>query len=648
MRKRLILALICAMVLSIALPGNIAFAEAKSAAWKGAYQDLIKRELTASRKSQEPDALLYVYTLYDIDKDGIPELFLRFGESTVFQRMKVFSSDQKGKTALLKEYGCGGDYLAAYPDANGILRCHARMNSQSVMHWEKRGNVIKETGPIFREDVSAAQYTEIGEIVAGSVELAEFQADDPHPLLRYEDWSNALSAIPSSGGGKRAADQRFPNNDRAFFTKVINGEISVIPGMVSKTSCYDYWSEPEHTKTSFSAFFQFMAQELDRDYEPEENTAFHIFYSDLDGDGQLEAICSLIPGEMDNTLVRFSIILSEQAGTVYAYGRMSEPVTGVDSAGILYSYFEEPIIGLPAYPERACKLYFDEENAFLVYVPLMNYDGKRGTFDPNASVMSSAAPRQAEGASAERTSPCVPLACGAFHTIGLKADGTVVAVGSNSAKQSKVSGWTDIIALAASGSYVNGQKADYSVGLCSDGTVVATGVNTKGQCDVSDWEDIIAIAAGGEHTVGLKSDGTVVATGSNKHGQCNVSGWKDIVAVAAGEGYCPFTLGLKANGHVVATGNNKFGACDVQGWKGIVAIAAGGDHAVGLKSDGTVVATGWNDEGQCRVSKWKDIVAIAAGAVHTVGLKSDGTVVATGLNNCGQCRVTKWRDISRP
>ncbi len=228
----------------------------------------------------------------------------------------------------------------------------------------------------------------------------------------------------------------------------------------------------------------------------------------------------------------------------------------------------------------------------------------------------------------------VAVASGEEHTIGLKSDGTVVAVGDNYAGQCDVTGWTDIVAVSA-GDW-------HTVGLKSDGTVVATEVTdnylNSGQCDVSDWTDIVAVAAGYFHTVGLKSDGTVVTTGLND----GSSGWTDIVTIAAGNGH---TVGLKSDGTVMAVGNIGSGECDVTGWTDIVAVAAGRFHIVGLKSDGTVVATGDNYYGQCDVSRWTDIVAIAAGDNHTVGLKSDGTVVATGNNGSGRCDVSDWTDI---
>ena len=182
----------------------------------------------------------------------------------------------------------------------------------------------------------------------------------------------------------------------------------------------------------------------------------------------------------------------------------------------------------------------------------------------------------------------------------------------------------------------------HTVGLKADGTVVAAGWNSSGQCYVSDWTDIVSIAAGDEHTVGLKADGTVVAAGSNWNGQCKVRDWTDIVSIAAGDDH---TVGLKADGTVVAAGSSVYGECDVSDWTDIVSIAAGSSHTVGLKADGTVGAVGNNDYRKCNVSDWTDIVSIAAGDSHTVGLKADGTVVATGKNDHGQCKVSDWTDI---
>lgn len=269
--------------------------------------------------------------------------------------------------------------------------------------------------------------------------------------------------------------------------------------------------------------------------------------------------------------------------------------------------------------------------------------------------------------------PKTTIETGLAHTIAIKSDGTVVAVGLNNDGRCNTSGWTDIISVSAGGSH--------SVGLKSDGTVVAAGYNGSDQCEVSGWTDIIAISAGDRHTVGLKSDGTVVAVGYNADGRCNVFTWTNIIAISArdrytvglksdgtvvtvgsGSNYDGMTdwtdiiaisagnsiVGLKSDRTVVASGYNYYGQNNVSNWTDIIAVSAGYWHTVGLRSNGIVVATGYNEDGRCNVSDWTDIVAIAAGYYHTVGLKSDGTVIAVGDNSHGQCDISSWQDIMMP
>jgi hypothetical protein len=96
--------------------------------------------------------------------------------------------------------------------------------------------------------------------------------------------------------------------------------------------------------------------------------------------------------------------------------------------------------------------------------------------------------------------------------VGLKSNGTVVAVGDNADIALPVGGWTDVTQVAAG--------CEHTVGVKDDGTVVAVGWNDYGQCDVGSWTGIVQVAAGWYHTVGLESDGTVVTVGDNDYGQC--------------------------------------------------------------------------------------------------------------------------------
>ena len=259
------------------------------------------------------------------------------------------------------------------------------------------------------------------------------------------------------------------------------------------------------------------------------------------------------------------------------------------------------------------------------------------------------------------------LAAGTWHTVGVKADGTVVATGSNGHGECNVDSWRNIVAVAAG--------IGFTVGLREDGTVVATGSNDEGQCNVNSWRDIVDICAQGCWTLGLKKDGTVVVAGGKENfGPGDVTIFKDIVAISTGT---HDTVGIKSDGTVVnkreyrkaelkewkdivavACGDLKLGLkydgtiCTnsrpfhrIQGptdWSDVIAIAAEDGFYMGLKADGTIVAHGhasYIDE----VQKWTNIVAFAPGSYHTVGLKANGTVVAAGDDTHEFCNVNHWR-----
>jgi alpha-tubulin suppressor-like RCC1 family protein len=82
----------------------------------------------------------------------------------------------------------------------------------------------------------------------------------------------------------------------------------------------------------------------------------------------------------------------------------------------------------------------------------------------------------------------------------------------------------------------------HTVGLKSNGAVVAVGLSISGQCDVDDWRDITQIAAGSGHTVALKADGTVVTTNSDSASE--LAKWNLLIAVPPMN--CPLIGGIIA------------------------------------------------------------------------------------------------------
>jgi hypothetical protein len=132
----------------------------------------------------------------------------------------------------------------------------------------------------------------------------------------------------------------------------------------------------------------------------------------------------------------------------------------------------------------------------------------------------------------------------------------------------------------------------HSLGLKADGFIIAWGENGSGQCDVpAPNADFSAIAAGATHSLGLQEDGTIVAWGDNAYGQCAVPA-PNAGFVALSAGYHN-SAGLKADGSIVAWGANYNQQLDVPAPNAdFIAIGAGSDHSLAVRADGSLAVWG--------------------------------------------------------
>jgi hypothetical protein len=224
------------------------------------------------------------------------------------------------------------------------------------------------------------------------------------------------------------------------------------------------------------------------------------------------------------------------------------------------------------------------------------------------------------------------IAAGDTHALALRADGTVVAWGSNTNGQSTVpSGLNEVVSIAAGGNISGVVRSDGTVQLWGDATGNAT-TPPPGLTGVRQ----LAIGGGNAsriyHALALKSDGTVVGWGDNTRGQATPpANLTNVVAIAASD---RLSVALQADGTVVRWGTTFAGALPFPtGLNGIRAIASSGGagHALALRTDGTVVGWGSNSSGQATPPAGLDqVVGIATGVTHSLALKTDGTVVAWG------------------
>ena len=215
---------------------------------------------------------------------------------------------------------------------------------------------------------------------------------------------------------------------------------------------------------------------------------------------------------------------------------------------------------------------------------------------------------------------------------------------------SRVAGWgvgvgtmpaglTNVIDVSA-GCAAN---VSHSLGLRADGSVVAWGANFYGQTNVpADVSDAVAVAAGGHHSLALLRDGSVRAWGNNGLGQTNLpAGLENVADVKAG---CWHSIALKADGTVMTWGylySNPANASNAvpSGLSNVTAIAAGALHCMALKSDGTVTAWGFSPPIFAPFLPTNvppglsNVIAISAGQEHSQALLRDGRIVVWGNSN---------------
>jgi len=231
------------------------------------------------------------------------------------------------------------------------------------------------------------------------------------------------------------------------------------------------------------------------------------------------------------------------------------------------------------------------------------------------------------------------VSAGSYHTMYVKTDGTLWAMGSN----------------------------DY--GQLGDGTT--TPRSTPAQVTTG----VASVAIGWNTTMYVKSDGSLWGMGYNRYGQLgNADTVTRYMPIQVASGVANVSIGtmhtlyVKTDGTLWSMGRNIYGelgdgtainrSSPIQVATGVVSASAGDEHTMFIKADGTLWATGRNNYGQfgdgttanqrSAVQVATGVASVSAGAGHTMYVKTDGTLWAMGLNDSGQLGDSTLTNRSRP
>ena len=195
---------------------------------------------------------------------------------------------------------------------------------------------------------------------------------------------------------------------------------------------------------------------------------------------------------------------------------------------------------------------------------------------------------------------------------------------------------------------------NHILALRADGTVVAAGSNEDGRCDVEGWTNIVALAASKTASFGLRADGTVVTAGTLDPGMEDVQGWTDIISIASHIffGKIPFVIGVGKDGKARFAGKEMYDQVIsvkkkqgkwVDYWENLCFCDAGDSICYVLTPDGSKEAFGLDYDGS-RANivwpEWKDLMGIASGYGCTYGLRKDGVVLRAGYRKEPPSRST--------
>ena len=296
-------------------------ASAEEPAWVLAYEQMLTdKRIQISEEPVEYSSPELWYLVYDIDKDGTPEMIITF---------------QVGEAL-----GLGHSSFYSDPGENGIILMYGHMGYASASCISIQDGYSEEV--LYEDDLNErlqenpdAEYVYPYDIIPGSAYLTLCRGDILLPLTHYEEISAYLESTSA----------HYPNNDAAFYSRLIenNGEVFAV-------TADGFTNSPGRIQ-----FYDLLRQNVAANWMQGDLQILSATAADLNNDGQLECVLSASQGGSE-----MRIVLSKQDGTVYAY-----LINYTDG----YALDPDGCFRTTQYYITRSRLIFDAQQAFLLTLP---------------------------------------------------------------------------------------------------------------------------------------------------------------------------------------------------------------------------------------------------------------------------------------
>lgn len=346
------------------------------AAWKAAYKALM-RELNSGNFGEDIPFFGYLpgdseydqlmeygygvdgYYLYDVDKDEVPELIVKFGTCEADYDGRLYTLD--GEHAVyVGEFPLGHSGLATCPSQNGVILNYGHMGGAYMQKMTLKNGEL-EFEELLSEtlgDDPDASYTLPGEVIPGADTLSEMKPEDTLPIDIYQTWIQNLEAdIEPTTVEDENLEQRYLD------TILHNGTVVGI-------TADGYGGD-----TGTCTMEEYLGPNMVDRYADAGMVVEAYTYIDMNGDGTEECVLRLRgadPEESDDLSGKW-VVLSEQDGTMYAY---------CINYSMSYTLLENGAFRPnDEYGTNNFRILFDKDQCFLYYTGLDEKHGEQEWID---------------------------------------------------------------------------------------------------------------------------------------------------------------------------------------------------------------------------------------------------------------------------
>ena len=313
--------------------------------WKELYLkklDRVREQMPAFDADTPADEYTPIeYYLYDIDKDGIPEMIIKYGTCEADYHGDIYTNDGYAVTPVETDIGMGHTVFWTDPEENGIILNWGHMGSQGMQRLSIVDGRL-ESKELFEETIQGDEdYTSVDKIVPGAVMLSCAQMYQNIYVTHYEDIMKGMTSDPQPTRGKEP--------DKELADAVDN--VITYGGAVVCNSADGYG--PNLGTIPFDEMLKKLDQWSNKPFEIDSKE-----YIDLNDDGRQECVLWLKQHNdgYDSTDV---CVLNLQDGKMYAY--IVEYVNG-------FTLQDNGSFVGTEYNELTFRLIFDRDECMRYYV----------------------------------------------------------------------------------------------------------------------------------------------------------------------------------------------------------------------------------------------------------------------------------------